>query len=259
MKTDHRAMSRVPRTDRRGVPARRWRFPLAPFALAATTILVASSPSAAQSAISADGVIESRAGGFRFPDGSVQTSAVSSGFAPVAETGQDLCYDPSGASGDAVPCAGTGQDGENHPGVAWPVQRFVVNGDGTVTDHLTGLIWLRDANCASFFAPITFDQALSEAGTLAEGACGLTDGSAPGDWRVPNVRELASLVDYGELDPALPPGHPFTQVQLDFYHASTSYRGATQNTWNLYLPTGEDRNRSKNSSTAHLWPVREGR
>ncbi|MFP3939219.1 MAG: DUF1566 domain-containing protein [Thermoanaerobaculia bacterium] len=228
-------------------------------ALWAAFALSAAGPSAAQPAISVDGVVESRAGGFRFPDGSVQSSAASPGFAPVAETGQDLCYDPSGASSDAVPCAGTGQDGDGRPGVEWPVDRFVDNGDGTVTDHLTGLIWLRDADCATFLAPISFDQALAEADALADGTCGLTDGSTAGDWRVPNVRELASLLDYGELDPALPSGHPFTQVELDFYHSSTSFQGATENSWQVFLGTGEDRNRSKDSTTAFLWPVRGGR
>lgn len=225
----------------------------------AAVVLAASGPSAAQPAISVDGVIESRAGGFRFPDGSVQTSAVSPGFAPVAETGQDLCYDPSGATGDPVPCAGSGQDGDGRPGVEWPTGRFLDNGDGTVTDQLTGLTWLKDANCATFFAPITFDQALAEAGALEESICGLADGSSAGDWRMPNIRELASLVDYGELDPALPSGHPFTQVQLDVYFSSTSYRAGTANSWYLYLPTGEDRNFAKDGSSGYLWPVRGGR
>lgn len=31
-------------------------------------------------------------------------------------------------------------------------------------------------------------------------------------WRLPNVRELQSLIDYGEYNPALPTGHPFTGV-----------------------------------------------
>ena len=32
-------------------------------------------------------------------------------------------------------------------GVAWPNPRFTDNGNGTVTDNLTGLIWLKNANC----------------------------------------------------------------------------------------------------------------
>ena len=41
----------------------------------------------------------------------------------------------------------TGDDGDLQRGVAWPDPRFTDNGDGTVTDNLTGLIWLKNANC----------------------------------------------------------------------------------------------------------------
>ena len=40
-----------------------------------------------------------------------------------------------------------GDDGDLQKGVMWPVPRFTDNGSGTVTDNLTGLIWLKDANC----------------------------------------------------------------------------------------------------------------
>ena len=55
-----------------------------------------------------------------------------------------LCYDPDGK---IIDCAGTGQDGELQAGVAWPEPRFIDNRDGTVTDNLTGLMWLKDAGC----------------------------------------------------------------------------------------------------------------
>ena len=83
-----------------------------------------------------------------------------SGYVPagwVAITGQTLCYD---SLGDDVSCAGTGQDGQLRPGVAWPNPRFTDNNNGTVTDNLTGLMWLKDANC---FGLRTWAQALSDA------------------------------------------------------------------------------------------------
>lgn len=52
--------------------------------------------------------------------------------APVAKTGQSVIHS-------------TGDDGESQKGVAWPNYRFTDNSDGTVTDNLTGLIWLKDA------------------------------------------------------------------------------------------------------------------
>jgi len=54
----------------------------------------------------------------------------------------------------------------------------------TVTDNLTGLIWLKDANCSSFFAPLSWLM-LSSLQWIIRGYCGLTDGSSAGDWRLP--------------------------------------------------------------------------
>jgi len=70
-------------------------------------------------------------------------------------TGQTGCWDSSGGS---ITCADTGQDGDIQAGVALPDPRFTDNGDGTVTDNLTGLIWLINANC---FGEQTWTQARS--------------------------------------------------------------------------------------------------
>ncbi len=111
-----------------------------------------------------------------------------------------------------------GDDGDLQMGVAWPDPRFTDNEDGTVTDNLTGLLWLKDANC---FGGRSWANALSDANGLADGGCGLSDGSLAGDWRLPNVKELQSLIHYGVHDPALPDtsgmgqwseGDPFTGV-----------------------------------------------
>jgi hypothetical protein len=76
----------------------------------------------------------------------------------VPKTGQTGCWD---ASGNPVSCTGTGQDGEKLKGVALLSPRFTDNSNGTVTDNLTGLIWLKNANC---FNTRTWIQALSEPG-----------------------------------------------------------------------------------------------
>jgi hypothetical protein len=64
--------------------------------------------------------------------------------AGVPRTGQVNCWD---SQGHPVPCPGSGHDGDYQMGVEWPNPRFTDNGDGTVTDNLTGLIWLKDAAC----------------------------------------------------------------------------------------------------------------
>jgi len=147
-----------------------------------------------------------------------------------------------------------GDDGDLKRGVAWPNPRFTDNGNGTVTDNLTGLIWLKNANC---FGPKTWATALNDANWLDSGECDLSDGSAEDDWRLPNVRELHSLIDYGHSYPALPSGHPFSGVQSDGYWSGTTPAGSTSNVWYVYLGDGSVYNFDK-TDTHYVWPVRDG-
>jgi hypothetical protein len=123
------------------------------------------------------------------------------GPTPVPQTGQTTSY-------------ATGDDGDLQRGVALVTPRFTDNGDGTVTDNQTGLIWLKDADC---FGTRTWSNALSDCNGLADGSCGLTDGSSAGDWRLPNLFELESLRNMGNGNPCLPSGHPFNNVKSNVY------------------------------------------
>jgi hypothetical protein len=78
--------------------------------------------------------------------------------------------------------------------------RFLDLLDGTVADCKTGLIWLQYANLSG---AIPWELALSYCSYLKEGINNLTDGSKSGDWRLPTIRELESLVDYNYDTPAL--------------------------------------------------------
>jgi hypothetical protein len=174
------------------------------------------------------------------------------GPAPVAKTGQTLCYDNDGFQRD---CAGTGEDGEYQRGVVWPTPRFTDNENGTVTDNLTGLTWLKDANC---FGTRTWNNALSDANGLADGQCGLTDGSQAGDWRLPNRFELESLLALQNINPALPAGHPFTISQiLQYYWSSTTHGNNKSFAWGMYMFDGLIANISKGIA-CEVWPARGG-
>jgi hypothetical protein len=155
---------------------------------------------------------------------------------PVPKTGQTTCW---GEGGSPIDCAGTGQDGAHQKGVSAD-PRFTDNGNGTVTDNLTGLIWLKDAGCLEY---MDWTSALSAANGLSAAtaplACGLTDGSMAGDWRLPNVKELQSLIDYGQALPALPVGHPFTGMQYGLYcWSSTTYVNGANVVWLVDLAYG---------------------
>jgi len=68
--------------------------------------------------------------------------------------------------------------------------RFIDNGDGTVTDNLTGLIWLKKASC---LGALDWSEAKSTVAGLESGECELSDGSVPGDWRMPTFNELSGI------------------------------------------------------------------
>lgn len=125
----------------------------------------------------------------------------------------------------------TGDDGTYEKGYPKTGARFVDNGDGTITDKATGLMWAKDGNGAgcnngstlAWAAAITFAEGLSFAGYS--------------DWRLPNVRELMSIVDYGAVAPAI--NSTFTNTQSDDYWSSTTYAGNSDNAWSVNFFGGD--------------------
>ncbi len=175
-----------------------------------------------------------------------------SAFSGVQQTGQTDCWDESGNS---ISCSGTGQDGELQKGAS-TAARFIDNGDGTVTDKLTNLIWLKEASC---FERMKWADALSTVSSLSAGCCcGLADGSVAGDWRMPNIKELQSLVDYGQFSPAFPLVHPFTGVKAGHYWSSTTMKGNPDRAFSLYLSFGVAGRNLKRFEDFLIWPVRDG-
>ncbi|MGA9670582.1 MAG: DUF1566 domain-containing protein [Terracidiphilus sp.] len=153
-----------------------------------------------------------------------------------------------------------GDDASLHKGVAWPANRFTDNQDGTVTDHLTGLIWLKNAGCLN---PAVWAGAITEANQLASGTCGLSDQSKAGQWRMPNIHELESVVDVSASNPAITPANPFTNVSNAIYWSSTSYFGGvtgSPNAWAIRMSDGRyinDGNANLKSTAINaVWAVK---
>ena len=179
--------------------------------------------------------------------------------APVEKTGQTISQT-------------TGDDGNLQMGVAWPDPRFADNEDGTVTDNLTGLIWLMNANCAGtkiWTDALDFCNGLCDGCTDCGGVngdCNLTDDSVAGDWRLPNVKELQSLIHYGVYGLALPntagtgkwsEDDPFTGVESHYYWSSTTSACNADHAWYVFLSYGYVDNDVK-GSPIYVWPVRGG-
>lgn len=92
------------------------------------------------------------------------------------------------------------------------VNDFVDNGNGTITDHATGLMWLQDDSGEG----IDWEAALAYA----------NDFSFAGydDWRVPNVKELQTIVDYSGLYPAIDPTYfNITDEDAYFWTSTSAY------------------------------------
>ncbi len=131
---------------------------------------------------------------------------------PVGATGATGVAGPQGATGATGPQGPAGLQGsQGVQGIAGPVgpqgptgptgvvlkadgpcfsysKRLANCGNGTLTDSLTGLIWLADPDCASL-GSMPWAEANETVASLGDGNCGLTDQSASGDWRLPTPEE----------------------------------------------------------------------
>ena len=110
---------------------------------------------------------------------------------------------------------------------------FTDNGDGTVTDASTGLMWQQDGstNVSRWGQALSYCENLSLAGHS--------------DWRLPTVKELRSLVDYSRYNPAISTNF-FPNTVASFYWSSTTYASYTGSTWGVYFNYGYAGVRYKN-------------
>ena len=145
-------------------------------------------------------------------------------MSPYLQTGQITCHD---ARGLMIDCTGSGQDADCRSGVSWPVPRFEVLGD-SVLDRLTRLVWTRNANMSEF--PLAWQEGLDYIATMnRDHVFGFPD------WRLPNRRELRSLMSHQTRKPALPERHPFVNVFSGWYWTSTTAAINTAYAWYIHM------------------------
>jgi hypothetical protein len=178
-------------------------------------------------------------------DSTVGPEMLPSGVIDLARTGQQRTFSPA-------------DDGALRAGVPWPADRFSDNGNGTITDTLTGLVWLQDANCLGAGRPgprkgaVKLKAAISFIAGINAGrydACG----GGQSDWRLPNVAEMESLLNADAPNPGawLADG-PFTNV-AGSYWTSTSSTG--KSAWSVRMDDGFV-GLSSAGTAARVWPVR---
>jgi hypothetical protein len=158
------------------------------------------------------------------------------------KTGQKNCWNTAGTK---VRCAGKGHDGDLRKGKQ---RGYVDNGDGTITDTGTGLMWekldesggIHDKdNLYTWTAAITDKIATLNTPPCFAGHC---------NWRLPNINELRSLVDYGR-SPPVPPAFnasctaactiaTCSCTKIFGYWSSTTYDLQRDQAWIVYLSGG---------------------
>ena len=124
------------------------------------------------------------------------------------------------------------------------VGSYTDNGDGTVTDTFTGLTW-QQAGLSSE----TWEQALTYCEGLSLG--GHTD------WRLPTIKELLSMVDYSQIDPAINITY-FPEMKSYFYWSSTTRASFPEEAWGVGFDTGSGGNFNEKYSKLGVRAVRGG-
>lgn len=140
--------------------------------------------------------------------------------AGIAKTGQTTSYFP-------------GDDGNLQKGFVIPAPRFTANGDGTITDKLTGLMWLQDGKCIhtqySVFdndgvagdGMVIWQHALDFANSVDHGAYPNCS-AGYSDWRIPNINEIKSLANKGVPSASWLNSQGFINVEEGSYWSSTT-------------------------------------
>jgi len=152
--------------------------------------------------------------------------------------------------------------------------RYFDCGNGTVTDTVTGLILLQDANC--FLIPQRWRIANESAASVGDGMCGLSDGSAPGDWRLMTKDEWDATIQAVSNDCTIsginnPPAltgrdglgcfvddvnQVFSNVQSGNYWTSTSNDTSPLHAWVANLGHRTVTAGGTKTGSSFVWPVR---
>jgi hypothetical protein len=174
------------------------------------------------------------------------TTGTYAGGGLLPDTGQTSCYD---AGGLVILCPAHGasseQDASYNPAATQP--NYTNNGDFTLTDSRTGLMWKKcsegqnnDATCTGTAGLYAWTAALAQ-------CTGLTDPGGYTDWRLPNAGELSSIVNSQNSNPCVNTTY-FPNTAASYYWTSTTYVPYSSYAWyvNFYYGYVKSSNKTTN-------------
>lgn len=127
------------------------------------------------------------------------------------------------------------------------MKRFI-HQNGLILDQHTGLMWSQNASLSEF--PLSWDEAFAFIRTLNQSKFnGYTD------WKLPNRRELFSLLSHTTINPSLPDDHPFIDVFPGYYWTSTSCIRLPDQAWYIHLG-GARVFKGMKCNAYMVWPMR---
>lgn len=137
----------------------------------------------------------------------------------LPDTGQQLCYQ-STAPYNPIACATAGQDGGQDGAYDINHLSFTDNGNGTVTDNNTGLMWQQNyqSNYNWYQAAGIYHEVYNSSSL---NACSLVNNGAHNDWRLPTLKELMSILDLSGSNPGFTIASSFTTANDSRYWAKT--------------------------------------
>ena len=170
-----------------------------------------------------------------------------SGAFKLPDTGQTTCYDQGG---NVISCPAPGQPLAQDGSYNINPLSYTDNGNGTVTDNNTGLIWQQedDGNIYNWYvASGTYDTTYNPTSQDVCGSLNLGDHS---DWRLPAKKELMTIVAYGipYPGPAIDTTY-FPNTKLAVYWSSSSRASYPNGAWCAWFDDGSVVNYSKGTPT----------
>jgi hypothetical protein len=148
--------------------------------------------------------------------------------------------------------SGDSNDRSNITSTPVRLKRFVDKGNGTIQDTVSNLIWLKNANC---FGVQNWESAIAKSNSLANGQCGLSDGSTAGTWHLA-LRDEFKTFGTNRIFTETLTANGFTDVQTGSDDYWTATERATATAYSYYVFSGLDTAYSYKTKLKYVWPVR---